>query len=98
MKLVCFQRQDVTTRWNSTYIMFERFVALKQALLVMQGDQKYKSHHKALNKIKERDWPVMANVVTVLKVIAIHCLLKIMTRIGVLRNNFAIVALQRLPI
>ena len=63
--------------------MFERFVALKQALVVMQGDQKYQAHHKTLQKIKERDWPVMANVVTVLKVTAIHSLLKIMARTGV---------------
>ena len=48
--------------------MFDRFLVLKQALLEMQGNQEYKDHHKALKKIKERDWSLMANVVTVLKV------------------------------
>ena len=58
----------MSTRWNSTYLMFDRFLVLKQALLEMQGNQEYKDHHKALKKIKERDWSLMANVVTVLKV------------------------------
>ena len=49
--------------------MFDRFLVLKQALLEMLGSQQYKDHHKALSKIKERDWALMANVVTVLKVI-----------------------------
>jgi len=48
--------------------MFDRFLVLKQALLEMQGSQEFKDHHKALAKIKERDWVLMANVVTVLKV------------------------------
>ena len=34
----------------------------------MQGRQEYKDHHKSLQKIKERDWAVMGNVVNVLKV------------------------------
>ena len=49
--------------------MFERFVLLKPALLEMLGSPDYNSHHRSLQKIKERDWLVMANVVTVLKVI-----------------------------
>ena len=48
--------------------MLDRFLVLKQALLEMQGSQEFKDHHKALAKIKERDWVLMANVVTVLKV------------------------------
>ena len=56
------------TRWNSTYLMFERFLDIKEALLEMQNSQVYKDHHKSLNKIKARDWQLMANVVTVLKV------------------------------
>ena len=56
------------TRWNSTYLMFQRFLDLKQALLEMQNSQDFKDHHKSLNKLKARDWPLMANVVTVLKV------------------------------
>ena len=48
--------------------MFDRFVVLKPALLYMQGRQEYKDHHKSLQKIKERDWAVMGNVVNVLKV------------------------------
>ena len=62
-------RQDVPTRWNATFLMFERFVLLKPALLTMLGSPDYSSHHRSLQKIKERDWLVMANVVTVLKVI-----------------------------
>ena len=58
-----YLRQDVTTRWNSTYLMFDRFVVLKPALLYMEGRQEYKDHHKYLQKIKERDWAVMGNVV-----------------------------------
>ena len=85
------------TRWNSTFLMFERFVTLKEALLVMQGDEKYKSHHKALKKIKERDWPVMANVVTVLKVFCHLQYSKIMVILGVLRDNPAIEPRQCLP-
>ena len=30
--------------------------------------QEYKAHHKVLQLVKERDWPVMANVVSVLKI------------------------------
>ena len=48
--------------------MFERFVHLKPALLEMLGSQEYRSHHKVLQKVKQRDWVVMANVVTVLQV------------------------------
>ena len=48
--------------------MFQRFLDLKQALLEMQNSQEFKDHHKSLNKLKARDWPLMANVVTVLKV------------------------------
>ena len=61
-------RQDVTTRWNSTYLMFERFVVLKPTLLYMLGRQEFKDHHKVLSKIKEREWTLIANVVNVLKV------------------------------
>ena len=61
-------RQDVTTRWNSTFLMFERFVMLKEPLTVMLGRQEYSAHHRALQKIKNQDWIVMQNVVTVLKV------------------------------
>ena len=62
-------RQDVKTRWNSTFLMFERFVALKPALLEMGNRQEYQSHHRVLKKIKERDWSMMVNVVNVLQVI-----------------------------
>ena len=52
--------------------MFERFLDLKQAVLEMQNSEVYKEHHKSLNKIKARDWQLMANVVTVLKVEFYH--------------------------
>ena len=58
----------MTTRWNSTYLMFERFVALKVALTEMLGRQEYGAHHRVLQKIKNQDWIVMKNVVAVLKV------------------------------
>ena len=45
-----FLRQDVTTRWNSTFLMFERFVVLKQALVYMQGRAEYRDHHKVLSQ------------------------------------------------
>ena len=48
--------------------MFQRFLDLKQAVLEMQNSEVYKEHHKSLNKIKARDWQLMANVATVLKV------------------------------
>ena len=67
-KSMLYIRQDVPTRWNSTFLMFERFVHLKPALLEMLGSQEYRSHHKVLQKVKQRDWVVMANVVTVLQV------------------------------
>ena len=61
-------RQDVQTRWNSTYLMLERFLVLKPALLELLAKQEYKAHHKVLQMVKERDWSVMANVVSVLKI------------------------------
>ena len=48
--------------------MFERFLALKPALVEMQSQQQYRNRHKVLSKIKERDWGLMSNVVAVLKV------------------------------
>ena len=56
--------------------MFDRFLVLKQALLEMQRSQEYKDHHKSLLKLKERDWVLMANVVTVLKVGFTNILMK----------------------
>ena len=48
--------------------MIERFLVLKPALLELLSKQEYKAHHKVLQLVKERDWPVMANVVSVLKI------------------------------
>jgi len=58
-------------RHNSANIAewMTRELKLKPALLTMLGSPEYSSHHRSLQKIKERDWVVMANVVTVLKVI-----------------------------
>ena len=61
-------RQDVTTRWNSTFLMFERFLELKPFLLEMMNLEEYKAHHKVLKLVKERDWTTIANVVNVLKI------------------------------
>ena len=47
LKYYLYIRQDVTTRWNSTFLMFERFLALKPALLEMQAQENYRSHHSA---------------------------------------------------
>lgn len=58
-------------------MMFERFVTLKPALLEIQSQQQYRSHHRVLSKIKERDWALMANVVTVLQVIFSNLQLKL---------------------
>ena len=52
LKYYLYIRQDVTTRWNSTFLMFERFLALKPALLEMQAQENYRSHHRVLSKIK----------------------------------------------
>ena len=48
--------------------MLERFLVLKPALLELLAKQEYKAHHKVLQMVKERDWSVMANVVSVLKI------------------------------
>ena len=77
LRYYLYIRQDVTTRWNSTFLMFERFLALKPALLEMQAQEKYRSHHRVLSKIKERDWVLIANVVTVLQVIFSNLQLKL---------------------
>ena len=48
--------------------MMERFLVLKPALLELLAKQEYKAHHKVLQMVKERDWSVIANVVSVLKI------------------------------
>ena len=65
---VLLLRQDVTTRWNSTFLMFERFLELKPALLEMMNQAEYSAHHKCLKLIKERDWTTIANAVSVLRI------------------------------
>ena len=48
--------------------MLERFLELKSALLEMLNKEECKAHHKCLGMIKERDWPTMENIVSVLKI------------------------------
>ena len=57
--------QDVPTRWNSTFLMVERFFKLKQAVIKVLGDSKWE------NKVKvhmyNSDWELMSKVVKVLQ-------------------------------
>ena len=56
--------QDVPTRWNSSFIMLQRLLRLKDTLLVMGDKEEYK---QMLEKIRPADWQIISNVVNVLK-------------------------------
>lgn len=58
--------QDVSTRWNSTYDMLERFYKVKAAVKTLLNDPKW--GEKLNIHLYQSDWELMAKVVTVLKV------------------------------
>ena len=49
-------------------LQMQMFLELKSALLEMLNKEECKAHHKCLSMIKERDWPTMENIVSVLKI------------------------------
>jgi hypothetical protein len=57
--------QDVSTRWNSSFLMLQRFAKLKDVLLEMGSREE---HAENLGKIRSCDWPVVCNVVRMLQV------------------------------
>ena len=59
--------QDVTTRWNSTFFMFERLVEQRVAIYAVLHDATVtKAEHKNLD-LKEDQWELLSQMVTVLK-------------------------------
>jgi hypothetical protein len=53
--------QDVSTRWNSTYLMCERAIKIKRSL------QLYLADHDQVQKLSANDWILMEKLVYVLK-------------------------------
>ena len=53
--------QDVPTRWNSSYLMVERIVALKRPILI------YLSNHSELPTISAAEWQLSERFLTLLK-------------------------------
>ena len=58
--------QDVVTRWNSTYLMFKRFVKLQPVIRALLSDQTWQK--KLDVRLTNADWALMEKVVKVLEV------------------------------
>ena len=58
--------QDVPTRWNSTFMMLERFVKLRDVLIPLMGRPEWSS--KLKTKFRHEDWALMGKITTVLQV------------------------------
>ena len=58
--------QDVSTRWNSTYIMLERALKLRGAITKVLEMEEWSA--KIDIRFRDRDWDIMEKVVSVLKV------------------------------
>ena len=58
--------QDVATRWNSTFLMLKRFLALQPHVRSLLADQDWQK--KVDVKISNSEWVLMEKVVKVLKV------------------------------
>lgn len=59
--------QDVRTRWNSTFFMFERLTEQRVAIYAVMHDATVtKAEHKHLD-LKEDQWELLSQMVTVLK-------------------------------
>lgn len=58
--------QDVVTRWNSTYLMLERALKLKEPLLKVLEMEEWAS--KVQFNMRETDWDTVEKVVSVLQV------------------------------
>ena len=63
--------QDVITRWNSMYFMFDRLVKLRAPIYAILYDRKYtKSQECRSNEISDKSWFVIENLLPVLKPLA----------------------------
>lgn len=58
--------QDVVTRWNSAFLMLERFAELKEAVIDVLDDFTWKE--KVNVRFYSADWDLMNKLVTVLKI------------------------------
>ena len=58
--------QDVSTRWNSTYIMLERALKLRGAITKVLEMEEWSA--KIDIRFRDRDWDIMEKVVSVLEV------------------------------
>ena len=58
--------QDVVTRWNSTFLMLQRFIILQPVIRDVLLDQQWQ--RKLDTRITNADWSLMEKVVMVLKV------------------------------
>ena len=58
--------QDVSTRWNSTYIMLERALKLRGAITKVLEMEEWSA--KIDIRFRARDWDIMEKVVSVLEV------------------------------
>ena len=57
--------QDVVTRWNSTYLMLERFLLLKPFIIKVLGSQKWEE--KVSTRFYPNEWELMSKIVTMVK-------------------------------
>ena len=59
--------QDVATRWNSTYLMFERLGEQRWAIYAVLHDELVTSTDHRILYLKEDQWELLGQMVTALK-------------------------------
>ena len=59
--------QDVSTRWNSTYLMYERLLEQRWAIYAVMHDEQVTSSDQRYLYLKEDHWNLLQQMVTALK-------------------------------
>jgi len=59
--------QDIPTRWNSSYVMIERYIEQQAAVYSAMTDKAVKKNVKDIMILSENDMRLAENVITVLK-------------------------------